>query len=67
MAAAFSIAPSLAAAVELAGDASKEDIYSLLNTTEDDVLNKKEDRRGCVLIGSSVMYGGWFPFSFNIH
>jgi len=50
MAAAFSIAPTLAAAVELAGDANKQDIYSLFSTTEDMILSKQNDRRCCMLI-----------------
>jgi len=50
---AFSIATSLAAAVELAGDANKKDVYNLLNTTEDDILNEQNDRRCCMLIWNS--------------
>ena len=54
MPAAFSIAPSLAAAVELSGDTSKNNIYSLLlDTTEDYILNKQSDRRCCMLIWNS--------------
>ena len=47
---AFSIAPALATAVELSGDACEEDIYSLLDTSEDTVLNNQTDRRACMLI-----------------
>ena len=44
------IASSLAAAVKLAGSASKDDIYHLFNTTEDIILNEQKDRRCCMLI-----------------